>query len=426
MNTVKKIQIFEGNIVTPADVNTLAYYRYMVVDNGVITELYESKDALPSKYEGISITSYGNNLIMPGFVDTHLHAPQYANMGLGCDKELLPWLETYTFPEESRYREMDYATQMYGYLIQDLVNVGTTSSIVFGSIYTDTTLKLMELLEKKGLRALVGKVNMDRNSPDFYIEDSKQSMLDTVNFIEKGEAFNRVKPIITPRFVPSCTPELMQKLGKLAEQYDLKVQSHLSENRSEIEWVASLHLECNSYLEVYERYGLLRGEFNTVMAHCVWSDIKEQELLKKYDVMVAHAPFSNGNLASGIAPIREMLDRGLSISLCSDISGGNELFMGRIIGQTALFGKMKMVYTEAKPLTTTNLFYLATKGGGRFFGNIGALETGYKADFLVVDDADLCIRDQIERTIEERLQRFFLNGGAQHITHVYVDGISIK
>lgn len=423
----KKMNAIKGNIINPISVNELGYYSYMVIEDGLVVGVYNE---LPQEYAHLDVEDYGDKLIMPGFVDTHLHGPQYVNMGIGLDDELLPWLEKYTFPEEKNFKDKDYAKYIYTHLVNDLVSKGTTSSVLFGSIYTDTNLMLVDILREKGLRALVGKVNMDRNSPDFYVETTETSLEETQRFIEetlKGDTMGLVRPIITPRFVPTCTAKLMQSLGDLAEKYDLKVQSHLSENKGEIEWVASLHPECASYFDVYKEYGLIReGGLNTVMAHCVWSDEKEQLLMKEHGVMVAHAPFSNGDLASGIAPIGQMMDRDVVVGLASDISGGHELYMGRVIAQSAIVSKCRYAYTGDRRLTTTNLLYMATKGGGQFLGKVGCFDAGYEADYIVIDDRDLLERDLHERTLEERLQRFFYKGWEKNIVEVYVHGRRVK
>ncbi len=433
--------IVKGRIISPLDCETIVEKQYMVVEDSRIIGVF---DSIPEECMDLELCDYGDALIIPGFVDVHLHAPQYANIGLGIDMELLPWLDTYTFPEEHNFKDNAYAKNVYGYLIRDLIRKGTTSSVIFASIYKNSTELLVQMLREKGLRALVGKVNMDRNCPDFYCETTKESLEDTKAFIEStirsgkhhekelsdgtviclADEDELVRPIITPRFVPTCTAELMTGLGELAARYDLHIQSHLSENRDEIAWVKALHPECESYLDVYDRYGLLRKD-KTVMAHCVWSDEAEQEGLKKNGVLVAHCPFSNGNIYSGIAPIRNMMNRGLRIGLASDISGGNELFMGRIIGQGALASKVRYTYKEEEYLSTTNLFYMATKGGGSFLGAVGALEEGYVADYLVIDDSELTEGDPHKRTPEERLQRFFYNGSEKDIAHIFVAGKEI-
>ena len=332
--------ILKGNILyTPRPSEFISIpHGYIIAVDGVVVYCGES---IPPAYEECEVTDYGDNLIIPGFVDTHAHAPQYCNRGLGMDKELLPWLETYTFPEEAKFSDPDYARLVYGAFVQDLWRNGTTRSILFGTIHKESTLVLMELLQKAGLSAYVGKVNMDRNSPDFLIEETNQSLVDTKEWLEKSVPFGPlVKPIITPRFVPSCTSELMSGLGKLAEEYNVPIQSHLSENHGEIDWVASLHPESPNYTDVYYEHRLM-GQVPTVMAHCIHLSDVEIDRMAETQTMVSHCPYSNVNLSSGIAPIRKLMKRNIPIGLGSDISGGHIVSMAKVLTEAIGLSKMK-------------------------------------------------------------------------------------
>ena len=412
----------KGDIIFTKNINQFEIIEdgYLVIKDDKIERVCKELD------ENIDIIDYTNHIIIPGFVDVHMHAPQINNIGLGADRQLLDWLNTYTFKEESKYSNVDFAKKSYNRFVDKLCKNGITSSVIFGSIYKDTTIHLMDLIEEVGLRAYVGKVNMDRNSPSYYIEETQKSIEDTVEFVENTiNKYKNVKPIITPRFVPSCTVNLMRELGDIAEKYDLKVQSHLSENLDEISLVKELHQECTSYINVYERYGLTRKN-KTVMAHCVWADDEEIKSLIQNEIIVAHSPYSNGNISSGIAPVKKMLQKGVKVGLASDISGGHDMFMGRIMMLASIFSKMRWVHidNEYTNLTDEELFYMATKGGGEFFGKVGSFEEGYSADFLVIDDKSL--EDSNERNVRQRLQRFLYIGDDRNIKSVYVNGKLIK
>lgn len=412
----------KGDIIFTKNINQFEIIEdgYLVIKDDKIERVCKELD------ENIDIIDYTNHIIIPGFVDVHMHAPQINNIGLGADRQLLDWLNTYTFKEESKYSNVDFAKKSYNRFVDKLCKNGITSSVIFGSIYKDTTIHLMDLIEEVGLRAYVGKVNMDRNSSSYYIEETQKSIEDTVEFVEKTiNKYKNVKPIITPRFVPSCTVNLMRELGDIAEKYDLKVQSHLSENLDEISLVKELHQECTSYINVYERYGLTRKN-KTVMAHCVWADDEEIKSLIQDEIIVAHSPYSNGNISSGIAPVKKMLQKGVKVGLASDISGGHDMFMGRIMMLASIFSKMRWVHidNEYTNLTDEELFYMATKGGGEFFGKVGSFEEGYSADFLVIDDKSL--EDSNERNVRQRLQRFLYIGDDRNIKSVYVNGKLIK
>lgn len=423
-----QLKAYKGNIVfTPEPC------KYSITENGYV--LVEGKHVkgvfnnLPEEYKNVEVVDYGDKLIIPGFVDTHLHAPQFANRGLGIDMELLPWLETYTFPEESKYKDVDYAKKAYQKLVHELWKKGTTRSIIFATIHNEASKELMNLLNEAGLSAFVGKVNMDRNSPDFYVEKTEDSINDTEVFLKETVGkYDLVKPIVTPRFVPTCTGELMTGLSKLAKKYNVPVQSHLSENRGEIAWVKELHPESDNYASVYNQFEMF-GQQPTVMAHCVHLTDEEIELMAKNNVYVAHSPHSNDNLISGVAPIRKLLRAGVPVGLASDVSGGHELSMASVMVNAVQVSKIKWVenpnYSEyGEFLSTPEVLYLATKGGGCFFGKVGSFEEGYEFDALIIDDSSLA--DVNERSIEERVQRYIYVGDDRNIVDRYVAGNKLE
>jgi len=392
---------------------------WIVYEDGCVVGIYST---LPEELNGIEAVDYGDKLIIPGFVDLHLHAPQFANRGLGLDKELLPWLETYTFPEETKYQDMDYAYRAYSKVVKQLWANGTTRSVIFATVHRPASQLLMDLLAKAGLGAYVGKVNMDRNTPDFLVETTEGSLRETERFIqETAGKYDIIKPIITPRFVPTCSPALMQGLGELSAQYNVPVQSHLSENTGEIAWVKELHPDIENYASVYDHFGLF-GQQPTVMAHCVHVSDSEIQLMAKNQVFVAHSPHSNNNLSSGIAPIRKMMQMGVPVGLASDVSGSHEVSMPRVIAAAAQVSKLKWLEMDKEfaALNTPELFHLATKGGGKFFGNVGSFEVGYEMDALIIDDTSL--EDVNERSLEERIQRYLYCGDDRNIHKRYIKG----
>ena len=224
--------------------------------------------------------------------DLHVHAPQYSFRGLGMDLELLDWLNVNTFPEEAKYSNIEYAKKAYSIFVEDLKKEATTRACIFATINNESTLLLMEMLEKSNLCTYVGKVNMDRNSSEDLCEESAEiSLEETDKWIADAlKRFKNTKPILTPRFVPSCSDELMKGLGILQKKYKLPVQSHLSENLSEISWVKKLNPKSNCYGDAYDMFGLFGGSGKTVMAHCVYSTEEEIELMKKNKVFIAHCP----------------------------------------------------------------------------------------------------------------------------------------
>ena len=220
-----------------------------------------------------------------------MHAPQYAFRGIGMDLELIDWLNTHTFPEEQKYKELDYAKRAYRIFGEDFIQSATTRACIFGTIHTEATLWLMEFLEKAGMSAYVGKVNMDWNSLTIYVklDGDRQQKTQRKKWILQCKTLKQVKPILTPRFIPSCSDELMEALSKLQKRFHLPVQSHLSENLGEIQWVRELCPD-TCYGEAYDKYQMFGGECPTIMAHCVHSTEEEQKIMKEQGVFVAHCP----------------------------------------------------------------------------------------------------------------------------------------
>ena len=373
--------------------------------------------------EGAEVIDFGDRLLIPAMNDMHVHAPQYRNQGIAMDMELLPWLQNYTFPEEMKYLNTAYAERMYRRFLRDLWRFGTMRACVFATIHTDSTRLLMRLFEETGMGALVGKVAMNRHCPERLsesVEDMVQGYEALIAEYNNPEAL--VRPIITPRFIPSCTPDMLQACGALAAKYGLPVQSHLSENRDEIAMVMSLEKKSTCYGDAYNRYGLF-GQTPTVMAHCVWTEGEELELMKRQGVMVAHCPTSNFNVASGMAPIRMFLDEGLSVGLGSDISGGHDLNIFRMMVYAIQVSKMHYQQNHDKAfLTLSEAFWIATKSAGSFFGRVGSFEPGYEFDALVINDSDL---NHDDYSLLHRLERYIYLGDDRQIEHRFCRGKEI-
>ncbi len=398
--------VLKGNIcyAETKDQLSVTDQGYLVCCQGVSKGVYP---VLPEEYRNLPVTDYQDMLIVPGMTDLHIHPPQYPFRGLGMDLELLEWLDTHTFPEESRYKDLDYAEKAYGIFAEDLKQSATTRAVVFGTVHVPATGLLMEKLEDTGLVTYVGKVNMDQNSTDDLRETDAVTALDaTAAWIEETKGkYQNTRPILTPRFAPTCSGPLMEGLGKLQREYGLPVQSHLSENLSEIEWVKELFPWSSCYGDVYEHYGLFGGQAKTVMAHCVHSSDTEVELMKKKGVYVAHCPQSNINLSSGIAPIRRYLEEGIPVGLGTDMAGGANISMFRCMADAVGVSKLywRLADQGKRPLAMEEVFYLATKGGGSFFGKAGSFEEGYELDALVLDDKG--IRSTRTLGTKERLER---------------------
>lgn len=392
---------------------------WCVVEDGRVAGVFS---ALPEKYRGIRTIDWSGQMIIPGMADLHTHAPQYGFRGMGMGLELLEWLETYTFPEEARYRDSAYADVGYQIFADDLRRSWTTRCVVFGSIFKDTTLLLMDKLEAAGLCCYVGKVSMDRNAPDYYMEETDRSIAETVEFIEEAERrYVNTKPILTPRFVPTCTDELLCALGELQKKIHIPAQSHLSENPSEIKWVQELCPKSRFYGDAYDQMGLFGKNGPVIMAHCVHSPEEEIELMRENGVYIAHCPGSNANLSSGIAPVRKFLGGGLRVGFGTDIAAGSTLSIPSEMVRCVQMSKMRWRYVEDdKPVSMAEAFFMATRGGGAFFGNVGCFDEGCEFDALVLDDSRA--RTPLDVTGADRLMRALYLYADCKIADKYVQG----
>lgn len=409
---MERLKAVKGDIaysVSPEKIEVFAQ-SYVVLKEGIVEGVFQE---LPPQYREVEVADFGRQLIIPGFVDLHVHAPQIYERGLGLDMELLEWLDKYTFPQEKKFSDLKYAEKVYQYFTDELIRQGTVCASLFATIHRPATELLFDLLSDRGLWAFVGKVNMDRNCNAELEEDKIDSLKDTEEIIKKYRDNPMVKPIITPRFVPACSDELLDGLGKLAIQYNVPVQSHLSENRKEVAWVRDLHPECRDYSSVYDQYGLF-GQTSTLMAHCIYISDDEIDLLVKNKITAVHCPESNLNIVSGIMPVRKMLRKGVAIGLGSDVGGGHNLSIAKAIVRAIQMSKIAKVFdADQTPLSFEEAFYMGTMGGGRFFGATGSFEPGFRFDAIVIDDA---ILGSPELTILERLQRFVYIGDDRNIT----------
>lgn len=391
---------------------------YLVAQDGRIRGVYA---ALPECYAGAPVEEYGEALILPAFCDLHLHAPQYPMLGTGMDLPLLDWLNTYTFPAEARFADPDYARDVYRKLAAELIENGTTRVCMFSSLHTEATWILMEELERAGVTGYVGKVNMDRNGlPGVLQEETAESIRETERWLERCGDFTRIRPILTPRFTPSCTDELMAWLGRKAAETGLPIQSHLSENDREVAWVRELHPDCDQYWESYRKFGLWNDR--TLMAHCVWSDERERDAMRKAGVTVVHCPDSNVNVCSGTAPVRSMLQEGLKVALGTDIAGGDHISMFDAVTAAIRSSKVRQMTDPARPdfLTVAEAWYLGTSAGAAFFGDAPGFAPGNALHAIVLSDSDLPQSHPLSPA--ERLERCMYRRQKDAVRAVWSDG----
>ncbi|KAG7529026.1 hypothetical protein FFLO_05819 [Filobasidium floriforme] len=348
----------------------------------------------------------GHEFLCPGLIDTHTHAPQYPNLGLGQEYQLLDWLSNVTFPREAMFSDSTYATAVYEEVVKRTLAVGVTTASYYASLHESASKILAETTLRAGQRALIGKCNMDRNCPPEYREPSAKDSIEATRALIShvraicpagGPTAPLVQPCVTPRFALSCTSELMASLGELvAEDPSLHLQTHLSENTAEIKETLDLFPDCESYTAVYDKYGMLRK--GTILAHCVWLSPAEMTVISDRHAGISHCPTSNFNLMSGGARVGAMLDEGIEVGLGSDCGGGFAIGILSQIRDASKLSKMialnastsepskKRKYSD-KPLSIPALFHMATLGGASICNlkdRIGNFEAGKEFDALRV------------------------------------------
>ncbi|NXA48212.1 GUAD deaminase, partial [Nothocercus julius] len=319
-----------------------------------------------------------HEFFMPGLVDTHIHAPQYSFAGTRVDLPLLQWLTTYTFPTEAKFKDNDFAEEVYTRVVRRTLKNGTTTACYFATIHTDTSLLLAEIIDKFGQRAFVGKVCMDLNDS---VPQYKETTADSIQETE------RVQPIVTPRFAPSCTEDLLQALGNLAETHGLHIQSHISENEEELKIVKNLFPAYQNYTDVYDRNKLLTSK--TVMAHACYLSEEELKLFNLRGASISHCPCSNSSLCSGILNVKKVLKHNVKLGLGTDVAGGYSASMLDAIRKTMMASNALLLNkVNERGLTLEEAFRLATLGGSQVLGLedvIGNFEVGKEFDALLIN-----------------------------------------
>ena len=413
------MRIYHADIVYSENRDSLAVRKdsYIAVENGVVEGIYGE---LPEKYAGAPLTDYGNSVIIPAFSDLHVHAPQYPQRGLGMDLLLADWLNTYTFPQEARFADPGYASEVYEAFVNSLVENGTFHACVYGTIHREATSGLLERMEKRKIRAYVGKVNMDIQSPDYLSETVEESLRETEAFLERYGGNRYAKPSITPRFAPTCSFRLLKGLGQLGRKYRAGMQTHLVESKWEAAESVRLNPDCPCDTAIYEKAGLLENG-PVIAAHFIFPTDEDIRLLKKYGGYAVQCPDATVNIIAGIMKTAALSDAGVRLALGSDIAGGHLPGIYTQAARSVQLSKLKAFYEpeENRSIPFAAAFYMATKEGGSLFGKVGSLEPGYEFDALVIRD----FSDPFRKTApEETAERFCYTGTPADILAGYIHG----
>jgi guanine deaminase len=395
--------IYTGPFVHSASLSELEICEngFIGVDeNGIIAfvEKESNLEAVQEKHswqDAIPVHLKGNAFLFPGFIDTHTHAPQHPNNGLFGKTTLLDWLQRYTFPMESSFTDLKRAEAIYRNFVSRTLSHGTTTAAYYATIHVPATNLLADICLARGQRALVGRVCMNSDlSPEYYrdasvsqsVADSKAS-IDYIRFIDpKGSI---VRPVVTPRFAPSCTTECLTEIGKLAKDEDAFIQTHVSENKGEIALVKELFPSSKSYTDVYDTHNLLTPK--TILAHAIHLSTEERKTILARGSSLSHCPCSNTAITSGCAPIRELLDEGHTIGLGTDVSGGfhpSILENVRHAIWTSRHLALQSELGDKAKLGTEEALYLATRGGAAVVGladKVGGFDVGKEFDAQLID-----------------------------------------
>jgi guanine deaminase len=367
------------------------------------------------------IHDYRGKLIVPGFIDTHIHYPQ-TDIIASPAPGLLPWLENYTFPVERGFSDPLLARETACFFLDELLRCGTTTAMVYCTVHRESVDAFFAESEKRNLRMAAGKILMDRNCPEFLRDTAEGGARDSEELIRKWHGKGRQMVALTPRFAPTSTEAQLRLTGELARAWpDVFLQTHVAENTDEVAWVKSLFPGSRSYLDVYDRYGMMRPR--AMFAHCIWLDDADRARMKETRSAASLCPTSNLFLGSGLFDFARADAAGIMLSLATDVGAGTSFSMLRTMNEAYKVARMGGSYLPAM-----RLFYLATLGGARGMrleGVIGNFSAGAEADFIVLDPAAtplMARRAQRARDLEELLFAFALLGDDRMVAATYCAG----
>ncbi|WP_215779240.1 guanine deaminase [Paludibacterium sp. B53371] len=355
----------------------------VLMEDGLIVAHDQADRLLPALDPSVVVIHYPDALILPGFIDTHVHYAQI-EMVAAFGEQLIDWLHRYTFCTEQRFADPDYARGVAELFLDEQLRNGVTTSSVFCTVHPQSVDALFEAAARRNVRLLAGKVCMDRNAPAELLDCPQRAYDHSRALIERWHGRGRAEYVITPRFAPTSSPAQLEALGALAAEYpDVAIQSHLSENLAEVAWMRELFPECSSYTDVYRRYGLLRPR--AIYGHGIHLAEDEYAMLAESGSALAHCPTSNFFLGSGCFNIREAKrrERPVAVGLASDLGAGTSFSMLRTMGAAYQAAQL-----NGYPLTAPQAFYLATRGGAEALGlghRLGSLEAGKEADLVVLN-----------------------------------------
>ncbi|MFD2179748.1 guanine deaminase [Veronia pacifica] len=400
--------------------NSFQYFEdgLLVIKDGHIEALGHYRELSEQLPTSLNVIDLRGQLILPGFIDTHIHYPQTRIIGAYGD-QLLDWLNNYTFPEEMRFSDVDYASEVAIEFFDQLLMNGTTTALVFGTVHPESVDVFFQEAEKRNLRMIGGKVLMDRHAPEALSDTPETGYQDSKNLIEKWHNKGRLHYAVTPRFAPTCSDEQLAMAGKLLAEYpDVYLHTHLSENKQEIAWVKELFPESKNYLDVYDQHGLVKPR--AVFAHGVHLCDEQCHRMAEAGAAVAFCPTSNLFLGSGLFPLEKVEKIGVRVGIGTDIGAGTTFSMIHTMGEA--YKVMQMQSCKLHPIKS---LYQATLGGAEALylsDKIGNFIPGKEADFVVIDpEATELMKTRMEhcKNIEEKLFVLTTLGDDRAVSQTY-------
>ena len=427
-----------------------------VSEEGIIKDIQPASDFIASASSTVveTITTLDDDAFLcPGFVDLHIHAPQYAYTGTATDRNLFEWLDHYTFPaERSLHDNLDLAKKVYDGVVNTTLSFGTTTAVYHTTLHLQPCKVLVDTALTAGQRALIGKVCMDRNSPENYRQSIEQNVDETVELIDYihktcGQRKNRksdkqeddkkatpklplILPMVIPRFIPTCSPTLLTKLSEVVKEYDCYFTTHISEGLEEVEYSKKCDKEDHGLertgSEVLESHGLLTDQ--CILAHCTHASDSDAALLRKYGSAIAHCPLSNFFFGGGTFPCRKFVEQGNLVGLATDVAGGYSPSMLHTQRDSVLASRALNHTVSSSAIDYRQAFWLATLGGARSLGlqhKIGTLEVGFEFDAIVLSPKDSPIQIFDTDSLPDIFQKLCVLGDDRNVKRVFVQGREI-
>lgn len=412
-------------VADPHDVGEVAH-RYvadgvLVIEGGMIRAVGPAEAILPTLPAGAEITDHRPHLIMPGFIDAHLHMPQ-TQVIASYGAQLMDWLERYTFVEEQRLAQQGHPEKLATFLLDELLSHGTTTAVIYCSVHPQSAEALFAESERRNTRMIAGKVMMDRNAPEALTDTAESSYADSKALIERWHGRGRQLYAITPRFVVTSTPEQMEAAGRLAAEHpDCHVQTHINENRAEIALANELYPEPGDYAGIYQHYGLLGPR--SLLGHCIHMTDREWRRFAETGSVAVFCPTSNLFLGSGLFDWARARAEGVPVAVATDIGGGTSYSMLRTMSEA-----YKVLQLQGQSLSAFAALHAITLGNAKALKLdhlIGSLEPGHEADVVVLDPAAqraMAHRLETARDLGEELFVLVTLGDERNVVATYVMG----